>query len=95
MMDRIEALYRDLTDAFPHPFDWMGLLHKPPFWRWSWRGPHRKVVAIFDSHGFVLTNQVADSFHRQYPDDWQLYALDAGGKICAKLWRALEDQPHD
>jgi hypothetical protein len=87
--NRIEALYRDLTCAFPHPFDWMGLLHKPPFWRWSWRKPHQKVVAIFANHGFTLTDEVADDYHAPRFDDWETYAMDAGGKICFKLSRAL------
>lgn len=89
MMDDVESLYRDLTRAFPHPFDWMVLLHKPPFWRWSYRKQHKKVAAIFSRYGFVLTDEVADKYHRRYKDDWQLYALDAGGAICFKLSRAL------
>lgn len=92
LRDRIDCLYRDLTKAFPHPFDWMGLLEKPPFWRWSWRKPHQKVAAIFEDHGFTLTPEVAFRYHAHFPDDWQFLAMDAGGHITAKLERALEPQ---
>jgi hypothetical protein len=88
----IEPLYRDLTQAFPHPFDWMALLHKPPFWKPRWRKAHKKVVAIFAAHGFTLTDQVATDYHHVPHDDWKFYGEDAGGKICRKLGRALREQ---
>jgi len=88
----IEPLYRELTRAFPHPFDWMALLHKPPFWRPRWRKAHANVRAIFDAHGFTLTSKVADLYHQQRDDDWEFAFTDAGGKICTKISRALQGQ---
>ncbi|MGB1389249.1 MAG: hypothetical protein ACPG61_10220 [Paracoccaceae bacterium] len=88
----IDHLYHDLTAAFPHPFDWMGLLAKPPFWRWSWHTPHRRVRAIFADHGFELTPRVATRYHRRDPDEWMHYGEDAGTKITRKLRYALLHQ---
>jgi hypothetical protein len=89
---RIVGLYNHLTRAFTHPFDWMALLEKPPFWRISYRQPHLKVKAIFQAHGFELTPHVAREYHRSDPNDWQHYGEDAGGKITRKLKRALASQ---
>ena len=88
--DRIDALYRGLTGAFPHPFDWMALLDRPPFWWWRQRRAHPETVAIFAAHGFTLTPQVANEYHRIFPEDCAYYGEDAGGKITRKLRRALE-----
>lgn len=88
----VEPLYRDLTSAFTHPFDWMGLLEKPPFWKPRWRKAHKKVAAIFEDHGFLLTRNVAIKYHQQRADDWEFAFTDAGGKICIKLSRALAGQ---
>ena len=90
MTDRIESLYQNLTRAFPHPFDWMGGLHRQPIWSMKRRKGHRKIADIFARHGFTLTEQVADDYHRIFPDDWQHYGEDAGGKITRKLARALK-----
>ncbi|WP_049642763.1 hypothetical protein [Candidatus Rhodobacter oscarellae] len=87
----IERLYHELSRAFPHPFDWMGLLAKPPFWRIAWHGPHRRVRAIFSQFGFVLDGHVARRFGRN-PDSWETYGLDAGGTIVCDLAYALDDQ---
>ena len=87
--DRVEVLYHDLRGAFPHPFDWMGLLEKPPFWRWTWRKPHNKVTGIFAAHGFCLNRTVALRFMLS---EGQGILEDAGGSICRQLRYALRDQ---
>ena len=87
--NNVENLYRELTGAFPHPFDWMYLLHRPPVWRWKMRKAHFRAAAIFRHHGFYLTEAFAYAYHRLELDDWQHYGEDAGGKICRKLRRAL------
>ena len=61
----IDRLYHELSRSFPHPFDWMGLLEKPAFWRIAWHGPHRRVRAIFSQFGFALECQCCAPFRRQ------------------------------
>ena len=82
-----DKLYDDLTGAFPHPFDWMGLLKRPPFWQFRHRQGHRKVRVIFASHGLLLTPRVADRFRIA---DSQRWDEDAGGAIIRKLRYACD-----
>lgn len=85
----IYKLYSDLTREFPHPFDWMSLLEKPPFWKRGWVKAHRRVVEIFYEYGYRLTPAVAEIYAYRHPDEWRSYGDDAGGAICRKLARAV------
>jgi len=89
MNQTARELYRDLTGAFPHPFDWLGLLERPPFWKPGWRKAHRKVAQIFADHGFILHDRVA---LRYMTSDSQQWDEDAGGAIIRKLTHALDGQ---
>ena len=88
---QIKRLYRELSQAFPHPFDWMGLLEKPPFWLIAWHAPHRQVREIFGQCGFVLNSKVARRFLTKHCSE-ETIVLDAGGAIMCELAYALDDQ---
>ena len=82
-----EDLYDELTNAFPHPFDWMGLLEKPPWWMFRHRKAYRKVSEIFASHGLLLSRRVAIRFISAESQRWD---EDAGGVIIRKLRYACD-----
>lgn len=86
---RIAALYDDLTAAHPHPFDWPVVMKRPSaLYRLEMAG-WKKNKAIFASHGFVLTETVADRYRLSDP---QQYNEDCGGAIIRRLIYALEAQ---
>ena len=87
-----EALYDDLRSAFPHPFDWMGLMERPSWHRFQARRAHAKVKGIFAAHGFVLTERDATTF-RACPGQGALgFPEDAGGSIVRKLRQTFQGQ---
>lgn len=87
--DRMGKLYEDLTAAHPHPFDWLVVMKRPPaLYRLEMAG-WKKNKAIFASHGFVLTETVADRYRLSDP---QQYNEDCGGAIIRRLTYALEAQ---
>ncbi len=87
-----ESLHNALTNAHPHPFDWITLLRRPPFWRRAARAAYARQVEIFRAHGFELTDDVADKY-RDAPG--QLPREDATGAMIRKLRHALWDQYED
>lgn len=84
-----EALYWDLVHAFPHPFEWMGLLHRPKWWQFRARKAHYKVAGIFVSHGLMLTDHSASAFIRT---PGQRVNEDCGGAIIRQLRTAFQGQ---
>jgi hypothetical protein len=88
-MNRIEKLYWALSEAHPHPFEWMGGLKRPRLlqrWRMAlWK----RNIAIFAEHGFILTDTVADRFRLAEPQAWN---EDCGGAIIRQLTTALAGQ---
>lgn len=84
------ALYRDLRDAFEHPFDWMAVLERPRWWQFRRRAAHNRVGWVFLSHGFLLTDGHAWEFlyatPRQAPDE------DCGGAIIRRLRTVFQYQ---
>ena len=85
-----DALYWDLRRACPsHPFDWMHVLRRPPFWRRKARAAHIRVRATFAAHGFILTDDRADAFFRAPP---QQFDEDCGGSIVRRLRQAFQYQ---
>lgn len=92
----LEPLYRDLTAAFPHPFDWIAGVKaygakRPPFWRRKERQGHDLIRAIFQSQGLHMTPTFCARFQKN-PDAWEAYGLGAGGQIICDLAYALEPQ---
>lgn len=84
------ALYRDLSRAFPHPLDWVGLMRRPRWWHVTARVAHVRVVDIFARHGFVLTPVLAERFlTRTSP---QQLTEDAGGAFVRRLREAFQWQ---
>lgn len=86
---QFERLYRELEGAFSHPFDWMGLMHSRPWWQFRARADQKKVRAIFARHGFLLTDDTADSFFRAPGQQWN---EDAGGSVIRRLRQAFQYQ---
>lgn len=92
----LEPLYHELSNAFPHPFDWMvGVSvfkqNRPPFWRPQQRKGYDKLRQIFRVHGFTMNASFCQRFGRN-PNGYKSYGLDAGGSIICELAYALEPQ---
>lgn len=83
------GLYFELSRAFSHPFEWMGLLRQPPWYRFRMRAAHNKVAAIFAKYGFWLDEGSIEAFERSPP---QQPNEDAGGAIVRKLRQAWQRQ---
>lgn len=87
-----EKLYRDLSAAFPHPFEWIGLMECPAWWRFRARAAHRQVREIFAAHGFILTDGHARAFRQQPPQGAYGLVEDAGGAIIRQLRQTFQYQ---
>lgn len=89
-LERIfDDLLDDLRQAFPHPFEWICLLERPPWWRLRARRAHNRVRWVFLEHGFLLTDAAARAF---YAAPGQMAWEDAGGCLVRQLRQAFQGQ---
>ena len=86
---KFTSLYRDLCDAFPHPFEWTCLLHERPWWQFRARKAQRQVAMIFAQHGILLTDHSADHYMKICRNHPQRYDEDCGGANVRQLRAAF------
>ena len=87
--EQMDGLYDDLVKAHPHPFDWVTVLKRPPLRFRREMAGWKKNRAIFASHGFLLTERVADRYRLS---DSQTPYEDYGGSVIRRLVYALDKQ---
>lgn len=86
---KFDLLYRDLCDAFPHPFEWYGLLERPRWWQINKRRAHNTVRMVFARHGIILTDLNACHYYKIRANHPQRFDEDCGGANVRQLRAAF------